>query len=142
VASLPEENIMTDTRPGLAITRVLSDFLDVSSGALRMLAADAGPADAWLVMRRAAECQFGAGPGSVSAEDFRGVSRTLRRRGEHDEAFALESMVATTSQLENAGLDWSHRYDDGRVAAQGRADMDLVARGRVRRGLRPCSCTW
>jgi hypothetical protein len=51
-------------------------------------------------------------------------------------------MVAITSQPENADLGWSHRYDDDRVTAQERADMDLVARGRVRRGLRPCSCTW
>lgn len=63
---------MSGTRPGLAITRVLSGFLDVSSGALRMLAADAGPAGAWLVMRRAAECRFGAGPGSVSARTSAG----------------------------------------------------------------------
>jgi hypothetical protein len=91
VASVPEENIMSDPRPGAWMTRILSDFLDVSSEATRMHEPDSDPADEWLLIRRAAEYHFGGGPGSIGDQDFLQTARVLRRLGAIDEALAVES---------------------------------------------------
>jgi hypothetical protein len=114
------------------MARILSDFLDVSGEALRFLDND-DPADEWLLMRRAAEYQFGGGPGGISDQDFLQAAGILRGLGQVDEAIGLESLAATTNDLANADLDWAHRYDARQATVRELEDMDLAARGRIRR---------
>jgi len=96
---------VTDHAPGPGdwLAYVLSEFLEFSGEAMRMLAEDADPSDRRMLARRLAEyeiaCEDELTPDEIPGPAPGGVWE------------CQDSWGRTETELQNAELDWLHRYD-------------------------------
>lgn len=121
----------SEPRRGEWMMPLLSDFLEVSGEALRILD-DPDVTDRWLLIRRLAEYEIRRGPADeIGDQVFRMAAAKLREQDDEDGARAMDEIAAAGDTLKNTALDWLHRYDDRPVTTAEHAAADLLAKGLI-----------